>query len=228
MFQAKPAYRPRFKQKLDTKVRDAVLDHLKTHDWHDRIAFDPTLKQALVSESGHVFRGDDIDFDQSFRWFLRRLNKLLYGNKSDRVGIPIFPMLEYSSNDRWHFHSLMDRPPGITFAQLEFAVRLCWAKVPFCRSRIGFQRVDENWNCYMVKPSQKMGDYADAFRWTNTNLERCVPITLPICRRLSDLRWRVAQTWEGRRIIDALDPYWIAVSAEELQMAHENRLWNAV
>ena len=179
-------YKPNFWKDGDSRIYDAAVNQLSAHPWHDPIEFDATLKQAFTMGDGYFIKGDGERFDLNFRWFLRRLNRILYGNKSDDIGIPMFCVLERSIEGRWHFHTLTDRPPGISRIQLAYAVRLCWMQIPFAHERILFGPVDQNWKRYLLKPSQKPGNFADAFRWTNNNLGYCEPITLPIVKRLHD------------------------------------------
>jgi hypothetical protein len=70
--------------------------------------------------------------------------------------------------------------------QLSYAIRLCWQQIPFAHQNMIIGPADQSWKRYLLKPSQKPGHYADAFRWTNISLSPCEPITLPILKRLHD------------------------------------------
>lgn len=163
--------------------------------------FDPTLKQAFTIGDGYFISGDGESYDLNFKWFLNRLNRVLYGNRSRNLGIPMFCVLERSVDGRWHFHTLIDRPPGITRIQLAYAIRLCWQEIPFAHQRVHISPVDQKWERYLLKPSQKPEQYPDAFRWTNINLGYCEPITLPIMKRLHD----VGNQWDSH---GKLDGHW--------------------
>lgn len=179
-------YKPKFWKRCDSRFYDAILEQLRAHPWLDPLEFDPTLKQAFTVDGSHFIRGDDKTYDLNFKWFLNRLNKVLYANRSTKIQLPIFCVLERSFEGRWHFHTLIDRPPGITRIQLSYAIRLCWQQVPFAHKAMIIGPADQSWKRYLLKPSQKPGHYPDAFRWTNINLGHSEPITLPIVKRLHD------------------------------------------
>jgi hypothetical protein len=86
----------------------------------------------------------------------------------------------------------MDRPQGVTEAQFEFAIRLCWFATPWGQGEIDIQpHADMGWLQYMLKPNTKPGIYSDAVLWNNCFLRKAVPVRHPIQKRLNEWRGRL-------------------------------------
>ena len=108
-----------------------------------------TLKQTL-----NDMRLDEINFSQDFRYFMNRLNTLLYKNSFKRYGkrVEVIPFLEGLVGKRPHYHVLMKKPKNVNY--LKFRMMICelWKKTRFGYNDIKFnEKTDNGWGGYSTK-----------------------------------------------------------------------------
>lgn len=161
-------------------IRQAITSLVDLDKFNDPCAVTLTMKQRLNSWEldpigcSRNFRHyswdlDPIECSRNFRHFSNRLNKSVFGNSFARYGkrLRIFPVLEISHSQRWHYHTVIDRPDRLTRDEFKDLVTDCWS-----RTLWGYREIDlkydisRGWIDYITKPSQK-AIYSDAIDWQN-------------------------------------------------------------
>jgi hypothetical protein len=95
------------------------------------------LKQCI----GTGYSEQCLDADvaqQNMKHFIRSLNRFSYGNNYHRTSnkLTILPVLEYSSNDRFHHHILIQKPKDVAWDELNSAVTELWGKTLWSQPRV--------------------------------------------------------------------------------------------
>jgi hypothetical protein len=130
-----------------------------------------TLKQAHQSDEGTWIRVDDYPCRQAFRYFMKLLNRAVFGAAFRRHGkrLRVLPVLEKGevcssslrsrergASGRWHIHAAIELPAHLNAVGLEKLIRRCWSHV-----ELGFGRIlvrggaNAGWINYMLKGRQK-------------------------------------------------------------------------
>src|SRR5665213_2651182 len=106
------------------KIRQAIIPMFAINTFHDPCAVTLTMKQRL---STHKL--DQIECSRNFRHFSNRLNKAVLRNAFTRYNkrIRMIPVLEKSSSQRYHYHTVIDRVDRLTRHQFQDIVTDCWA-----------------------------------------------------------------------------------------------------
>jgi hypothetical protein len=161
-----PDYKYRMTQVLDL-TQSAPFD---TSRWHTICDLTLTLKQGRQADNGTWVRLDEGQCRKAFRFFMKLLNREIYGNAVSRHGkrLKVLPVLEREVGSRWHYHAAIEPPShldGVRFKQL---VRQCWSKVDWAYDRILLRdNADSGWIDYILKPRQKSGleAWSDCIDW---------------------------------------------------------------
>ena len=79
----------------------------------------------------------------------------------------VIPVLEKSNNQRYHYHTVIDRIDRLSRDQFESVVTDCWQRTLWGYGEIDFQYdISKGWLYYITKPSQKQ-TLSDATDWQN-------------------------------------------------------------
>src|ERR1700747_428828 len=91
----------------DRKVREAAVKYFNTYKFNDPCAVTLTMKQRVGFR--HL---DRIACSSDFKYFSNRLKKAVLRNSFTRYGnrIPMIAVVEKSSSQRYHCHTMIDRP----------------------------------------------------------------------------------------------------------------------
>src|SRR5579872_2385174 len=95
----------------DRKIRQAERDYLKSIQFNDPCAITLTMKQRV-----NCTELDSIICSRNFTHFSNRLNKAILRNSFTRYRnrIPMIPALERSHSQRYHLHTVIDRPDRVS------------------------------------------------------------------------------------------------------------------
>jgi hypothetical protein len=151
---------------FNRRLRSAFLEFLRSIRWTSPVAVTLTLKQ--MADGKPI---DDASASRTFRQFLNRLNRALFGSAARRFrkSVTVVPVLEHGPDTRFHFHAAIDRPEHLTDAQFELLVTDAWTKTEFGYRRIDVRPIrDDGWNLYLAKFDQKQ-DYALSIDWNNVH-----------------------------------------------------------
>jgi hypothetical protein len=151
----------------DKAIRQAIIPLFDIDNFHDPCAVTLTMKQRVSS-----IELDDIECDRNFRYFSNRLNKSVLGNSFTRYGnhIRMIPVLEKSSSQRYHFHTVIDRIDRLTRDQFKHVVTDCWEQTLWGYREIDFQfDISTGWIDYITKPSQKR-TISEAIGWQHVHV----------------------------------------------------------
>lgn len=143
----------------------AIFDALDLSQFVRPMAVTLTMK---LKDSGRS--NDPIQASANFRHFMHRLNGKVLGSAAKRYGkkLTVFPVLEANSEDRLHYHAIIDRPDTISALEFEKLVRQQW-----CRTNFGYHEIDvqpvttDGWLSYLCKARQKQGQLFEAIDWNN-------------------------------------------------------------
>ena len=115
---------------------------------------------------------DEIKASATFRHFRNRLNNAILGSKAKRYGaeLLVVAVLEISSDNRLHYHCIIDRPYYCSFERFCATVREQWSKTEFGYHHIDIQdQADAGWTDYILKQRQKRS-LLDSIDWDNCHL----------------------------------------------------------
>jgi hypothetical protein len=147
----------------DRKIRKAAVSYFNTYHFEDPCAVTLTMKQRV----GYIHL-DPIACSRDFHHFSNRLNKAILPNSFTRYGnrIPTIAVLEKSYSQRYHYHTMIDRPDHVTRDDFKDVIWDCWN-----RTLWGYREIDfkfdgstAGWIDYITKPSQKE-NYPDSIEW---------------------------------------------------------------
>lgn len=148
----------------DRKIRKAAIDYFRSCRFNDPCAVTLTMKQRVDS-----IELDPIACSRNFSHFSNRLNKAILRNSFTRYGnrIPMIPVLERSYSQRYHYHTVINRPDQVTRDDFKGVVYDCWNRTLWGYREIDFQfDVSAGWINYISKLSQKE-TYSDSIDWQN-------------------------------------------------------------
>lgn len=135
--------------KRDKILKDKTRRYLLIDDISEWISLTLTMKQRVNGE-----KLDKISSYNNFRYFMNRLNTLLYKNSFKRYGkrVEVIPFLEGLVGKRPHYHVLMKKPKNVNY--LKFRMMICelWKKTRFGYNDIKFnEKTDNGWVGYSTK-----------------------------------------------------------------------------
>jgi hypothetical protein len=145
-------------------IRRALVDYLTGIRFNDPCGVSFTMKQRL----GPI-KLDPISCSRNFSHFSNRLNKAILRNSFTRYGnrIPMIPVSERSYTQRYHYHSVIDRPNLVSREEFQGIVTDCWERTPWGYREIDFQfGIDAGWINYITKLKTKE-EYSDSIDWQN-------------------------------------------------------------
>lgn len=121
-------------------LQKAALETLPVFDETDTLAVTLTMKQSVFIDF-YFHRLDDIKAQKNLRHFINLLSREVFKNAHRRKHktIQIIPSLQFSPEERLHYHALIRVPPGVdrdTFKQL---IREFWLKTYFADYQIDIQ-----------------------------------------------------------------------------------------
>ena len=136
----------------------------------DLITFNDPCAVTLTMKQRHQGQAlDPIECSRNFRHFSNRFNKAIYGNAFARYNkrVRIIPVLEKSSSQRYHYHTVIDRIDRLSRDQFEKVVADCWQNTTWGYREMDFKfDITQGWLFYITKPSQK-SSCSDATDWQN-------------------------------------------------------------
>jgi hypothetical protein len=148
----------------DKKIRRAIIKHCDLSRFNDPCAVTLTMKQRVGSK-----KLDPFDCSRNLTHFSNRLNKKILGNSFTRYGkrIRMIPVLERSHNQRYHYHTVIDRLDRVGRVEFKDIVVDCWSHTLWGYRKIDLQYdISSGWIDYITKPTQKE-EYSDSIDWLN-------------------------------------------------------------
>ena len=102
--------------------------HCKLNRFNAPTAVTLTMKQAILTGSGHWISLDRLIAEANFRHFSNRLNKACFGNAFCRFDkrLRTIPILESSAMQRLHYHCVLDHPSSIDETEFRCNIEKCW------------------------------------------------------------------------------------------------------
>ena len=152
---------------LIERARSGIEMFIKAARFTNPAAVTLTLKKRDKARSV-----DQIVATENFRHFRNRLDHTLLGTKAKRYGrrLRILAVLEMSSDQRWHYHCIIERPYHCSFESFCQAICDQWQRTDFGYSQINIQdQADDGWTNYILKERQK-SSLLDAIDWENSYL----------------------------------------------------------
>jgi hypothetical protein len=152
------------------KSRDVLRSsHFDTSHWPSFCDVTLTFKQARQAQNGTWIRLDEHQCRDAFRFFLKLLNRAVFGAAARRgKKLRVIPVTERQADGRWHYHAAIEVPAHISALRFDEIARECWRKVDWGRERIEIKdKADQGWIDYMLKPRQKSGleAWSDCIDW---------------------------------------------------------------
>ena len=149
--------------------------HCKLNRFNAPTAVTLTMKQAILTGSGHWISLDRVIGEANFRHFSNRLNKACFGNAFCRFDkrLRTIPILESSAMQRLHYHCVLDRPSSIDDTEFRNLIQNCWNATTWSQRKIDVQfNADDGWLGYITKLRSKP-DFASAIDWMNYHNPDC-------------------------------------------------------
>jgi hypothetical protein len=133
----------------------------------------PTAVTLTMKKRSYGRVLDEIAASENLRHFRNRLNHAVLGSRAKRYGakLQMVCVLETSVSDqRLHYHCIIDRPYHWPFERFAAVVREQWARTQFGYRQIDIQDgADAGWTDYILKRRQKSGTLLDSIDWCNTS-----------------------------------------------------------
>jgi hypothetical protein len=149
----------------DRKIRKATVKFCNLQAFNDPCAVTLTMKQRVES-----MELDSIACSRNFNHFSNRLNKAILRNSFTRYGnrIPMIAVLEKSYSQRYHYHTMIDRPDHVTRDEFKEVVCDCWNRTlwGYRENDFQFDGSTAGWIDYITKLSTKE-TYSDYIDWQN-------------------------------------------------------------
>jgi len=130
-------------------TKKATKKHFEDFDISNCFGVSLTLKQRANNKSI-----DGISGSQNLRHFLNVLNKRCFGNSFKRFNkkLRVIPVLEKSSNGRFHYHLTLQNPYPENPYKFESMINHTWFKTNYGYRHIHIHRnINEGWNDYITK-----------------------------------------------------------------------------
>ena len=142
--------------------RDDVINHslLDTSHWNSICDLSLTLRQARQTNNGILIALNQPQCEEAFRFFMKRLNRAVYGNAVWRGNkrLRVIPVVEKSTVGRWHIHAAIEPPLHIDLIRFDELIRRCWATVDWAYDRmVARDNADRGWINYMLKRQAEVG-----------------------------------------------------------------------
>jgi hypothetical protein len=146
--------------------------HFDTSNWTSVCDLTLTLKQVLWVDCGRRVAINEDHCRNSFRHFMKLLNRKTYGNAFCRHGkrLQVIPILEKDRDGRFHYHVAIEPPDHIAPVRFSELVQECWSQTDwgYRKTEIRFN-ADQGWVDYMLKSNQKSGfeAWSDCIDWNS-------------------------------------------------------------
>jgi hypothetical protein len=140
-------------------ISDVVVSpHFQTSHWPSFCSVTVTMKQARQNDQGAWLKMDEQQCRRAFRFFLKLLNRAVYGTAARRgKKLRVVPITERQADGRWHYHAAIEVPAHISVLRFDELARQCWGKVDWGRERIEIKdKADQGWIHYMLKSPTKV------------------------------------------------------------------------
>src|SRR5262249_12486031 len=144
-----------------SQVRTAYRNWLGEHaaQWNSPVAVTLTLKQGASAPAGGVVPISIEDCRRTVRAFGRALDRRFFGRSARRFKKrrlnKIFA-LEHSNGGRWHYHALIEPPPGVPLSEFAASIRECWLATEWGHREMDIEaHVDAGWLDYCLKLETK-------------------------------------------------------------------------
>lgn len=157
-------------------LQQACIEWMMHHKDAVTHAVSLTLKpnRILLNNNGATtVKLTDFEAKETFRFFVKRLNKSLFGNAASRFGktVSVIPVLEgQGTNKLLHYHCAIGNvPDGMSVEALKTHIHAAWLKTPYGNEQIDVKLIESSdWFAYMGK---EIGiKHADVLDWTNVVL----------------------------------------------------------
>lgn len=134
---------------MDIELKESIKSFANDFDLTNCLAVTLTMKQRVNNKAL-----DNISSSQNLRHFLNILNKKCFGNAYKRFNkkLKVFPSLERSSDDRWHYHLILENPFPDNSIRFERMIEYTWFKSNYGYRHIDIKRhINEGWGDYITK-----------------------------------------------------------------------------
>ena len=149
---------------MDLRLKKSIQDYLNKADLENTLAVTLTMKQKVETEWLDLYNSK-----KNFRHFMNRMNERVYGNAFKRFQkrIGVIPVIEFSQNNRLHYHLIMECPERVSEVLLPHMVGSCWGMTKFGHHQVDIQKTySSKWIDYITKfkSSDDQVDW-DNFHW---------------------------------------------------------------
>ena len=149
---------------MDLQLKKSIQDYLNKADLENTLAVTLTMKQKKDAEYLDLYNSK-----KNFRHFMNRMNERVYGNAFKRFQkrIGVIPVIEFSQNNRLHYHLVMERPERVSEVLFPHMIESCWRKTRFGHHQVDIQKTySSEWIDYITKfkSSDDQVDW-DSFHW---------------------------------------------------------------
>ena len=134
---------------MNSLLKSSIKNYVNQLPMKDCLSVTLTMKQVVNKEYL-----DDISSETNFRHFINLLNKQVYGNAHKRFkkSVSVLPILEKSSDNRFHYHLLLEKPNHIQQEVYELMIVDCWKKTKFGYNQIDIRNIySDGWVHYITK-----------------------------------------------------------------------------
>jgi len=142
-------------------LKKGVKECVKGFDLTDCFGVTLTLKQRVSNQSI-----DEIISSTNFKHFMNFLNNKCFGNAFRRFNkrISVFPILEKSSDGRYHYHIIIRNPFTENPHKFEKMIESSWFETSYGYRHIHMhQKIDKGWGDYITK----FNNSDDTVDWIN-------------------------------------------------------------
>lgn len=159
---------PTVKQNRLKRIDGATWTLFDTSHWRSIVAVSLALKKQGEAGDSRSVMIDEFEAKRTFRYFMDRLNELVYNKAFRRYGkrLRVIPVLEKGVfEDRWHYHLAIEPPAHVKYIwQFEHMIADCWSRMVWSFGGIEI-RPDANkgWVEYLLKKSDQKTVFEDDF-----------------------------------------------------------------
>lgn len=151
---------------MNIQLKESIRNYIHSLPMKECLSVTLTMKQVVNKEYL-----DDIKSKTNFRHFMNLLNKKVYGNAHKRFqkSISVLPVLEKSSDGRFHYHLVLEQPQKIQRNVYESLIYECWKDTKFGYNQIDIRNIySSGWIDYITKFVSK----EDTVDWENHHWNR--------------------------------------------------------
>lgn len=146
---------------MGTLLKDEVKGWVVPTEYTRCLGLTLSMKQRVNNRTI-----DNIISSQNFRHFMNLLNRKVHNKRFIRFGVRInvYPVLEVSQGNRYHYHCVIQRPMNVRSEWFKEQIFKCWEQTDWGYDEVHIhEQIDSGWWDYISK--QKT--VRDEFDWVN-------------------------------------------------------------